>query len=91
MGRYTAYRYARQLRLAACPFKNYKQKQIVKEEFFAEEKNQKTFARAPAAPYRPAQAPCRHRQQIKVFWFFSSEKNILNPLLSLPSFRTHSA
>jgi hypothetical protein len=53
---------------------------IKKKQFFSEEKNQKTFA------YPPRLAACRHCQQIKVFWFFSSEKNTFSTLLR---FRRH--
>jgi hypothetical protein len=45
--------------------------------FFSEEKNQKTFALAPAYRSRPWPVRWGLRQQIKVFWFFSSEKNML--------------
>jgi hypothetical protein len=60
----------------------------LRKQFFSEEKNQKTFVPAPAAPYWLRPAACQHRQpiRIKVFWFFSSEKNTLKPLTSLPCF-----
>jgi hypothetical protein len=45
--------------------------------FFSEEKNQKTFASAWVDRYGPWPAHRRLVQIIKVFWFFSSEKNIL--------------
>ncbi len=45
--------------------------------FFSEEKNQKTFALG-AIPDLSVLAPTvRAAEQIKVFWFFSSEKNYL--------------
>jgi hypothetical protein len=44
--------------------------------FFSEEKNQKTFMLAPADGYRPWPV-CIRQRRAKVFWFFSSEKNIL--------------
>jgi hypothetical protein len=45
--------------------------------FFSEEKNQKTFMSAPLPSY-PAMAWTYPRApEAKVFWFFSSEKNIL--------------
>jgi hypothetical protein len=45
--------------------------------FFSEEKNQKTFAPAPAERLGVMTICWRLRQTTKVFWFFSSEKNIL--------------
>jgi hypothetical protein len=56
-----------------------------RKQFFSEEKNQKTFAYAHATPYRATWAACRQRQQSKVFWFFSSEKNNLTLFLPLLS------
>jgi photosystem II stability/assembly factor-like uncharacterized protein len=45
--------------------------------FFSEEKNQTTFAPAPASRLRPWPIGWELRQKTKVFWFFSSEKNVL--------------
>jgi hypothetical protein len=46
--------------------------------FFSEEKKQKTFISQPA-PIFPANAKTPVQpQDIKVFWLFSSEKNILS-------------
>ncbi len=45
--------------------------------FFSEEKNQKTFNSASLPPY-PAMAGIYPLvPKVKVFWFFSSEKNML--------------
>jgi hypothetical protein len=46
--------------------------------FFSEEKNQKTFAPAPAERLMPWRIGQELHQEIKVFWFFSSEKNVLS-------------
>jgi hypothetical protein len=62
--------------------------------FFSEEKNQKTFISAPVpksgtwpdskkpAPTSPAKSRIHQlAPEAKVFWFFSSEKNILTSLM----------
>jgi CubicO group peptidase (beta-lactamase class C family) len=51
--------------------------------FFSEEKNQKTFISPPASPSRPWPDTGEAAQKVKVFWFFSSEKNILLAALLL--------
>jgi hypothetical protein len=57
-----------------------------KEEFFSEEKNQKTFIPTPAENARLRAAGLGIASRAKVFWFFSSEKNcFLNFLLLLAS------
>jgi hypothetical protein len=43
--------------------------------FFSEEKNQKTFESAPAYTCRPWPDKGEAAEKVKVFWFFSSEKN----------------
>jgi hypothetical protein len=66
--------------MSECPSeKRARKNKDLRKQFFSEEKNQKTFVPTPVAPYRPEPAACHHRQPIKtkVFWFFSSEKNIL--------------
>jgi hypothetical protein len=50
--------------------------------FFSEEKNQKTFMSAPAAANRPWPDNGEPAEKVKVFWFFSSEKNIFTYALS---------
>jgi hypothetical protein len=51
--------------------------------FFSEEKNQKTFAPTPAENegHDPYGRSCT--KEIKVFWFFSSEKNMLSSAFAL--------
>jgi hypothetical protein len=54
--------------------------QIEKEDSsFSEEKEAKRllFPAAPATCFRPSPGSSNRRQKIKVFWFFSSEKNFL--------------
>jgi hypothetical protein len=45
--------------------------------FFSEEKNQKTLISSPAAKSWNRPEAMGQAQKRKVFWFFSSEKNIL--------------
>jgi hypothetical protein len=52
-----------------------------KQDFFFEKKKQKTFTSC-AAPTLPARSRMMRRQEVKVFWFFSSEKNILPGVLT---------
>jgi CRISPR/Cas system endoribonuclease Cas6 (RAMP superfamily) len=48
-----------------------------RKQFFSEEKNQKTFTFRNLARYRPGPGSYEGRQEVNVFWFFSSEKNTL--------------
>jgi len=52
-----------------------------KQDFFFEKKKQKTFASC-AGSTLPARSRMMRRQKVKVFWFFSSEKNILSGVLT---------
>jgi hypothetical protein len=45
--------------------------------FFSEEKNQKTFTIPPLRRYPAMAGKPELAYKLKVFWFFSSEKNIL--------------
>jgi hypothetical protein len=45
--------------------------------FFSEEKNQKTFMSAPPPTYPAMAGIYPPVPKVKVFWFFSSEKNTL--------------
>jgi hypothetical protein len=49
----------------------------VRKNFFFEKKKQKTFTSAPASACRPWPDTGEAAKKVKVFWFFSSEKNIL--------------
>jgi hypothetical protein len=49
-----------------------------KKEFFFEKKNQKTFVPGARGKIRAMAGELGVRRKIKVFWFFSSEKNILS-------------
>jgi hypothetical protein len=46
--------------------------------FFSEEKNQKTFTFSAGSPLSGHGRLAAAGADIKVFWFFSSEKNILS-------------
>jgi hypothetical protein len=53
--------------------------------FFSEEKNQKTFTFPPLPPYPAMAGRLELAPKLKVFWFFSSEKNSLSCLPDIAS------
>ena len=51
-----------------------------KKNFFFEKKKQKTFSSCPASTLPASSRILEPVQEVKVFWFFSSEKNMLLPV-----------